>query len=112
MTKIVFLPTGEEVQPETGLKILVAAIRQKVEIRYGCAACRCGTCAVAIREGGESLSPMEEDERALLGRMGLVCDGSIRLACRAKILVAEGAVDVTVDIDFQQQYSPDRLEGR
>jgi len=105
MPKYIFLPSGTETTVDPTTKILVAAKNAKVDIRYGCASCRCGTCAVSV-EGGDNLKPMAEDERALLSRMGLVTDGQVRLACRARI--QEGSV--TVDIDFQSTYSPDQIE--
>ena len=101
MPKVIFKPSGlsSEVAPNT--KILQAAIRLKTGIRYGCASCRCGTCGVEVVGG--ALSPMRENERQLLERMRLPGDGSIRLACQARIEDGE----VVVDLDFQDRYSPD-----
>ena len=102
MAKFIFLPTGKEVGIHTGCKVLIAARQGKVAMRYGCVSCRCGTCAVRV-DRPENLQPMADDERELLKRMKLPTGGSIRLGCQAKI--ADGTV--TVDLDFQQQYSPD-----
>lgn len=103
MPKVKFLPSDKTVEVSSGTKLLVAAIRNKVPIRYGCAACQCGTCAVKI--GGEDfiLSVLEEDEKKLLAKMSLSLDGSVRLSCRARLESGE----VTVDLDFQETYSPD-----
>lgn len=87
-----------EVQENT--KLLVAATRNKVAIRFGCASCRCGTCGVAV-EGGV-LSPMRPDEKALLEKMALALDGQVRLACQTRLM----AGDLVVDLDFQDTYSP------
>jgi hypothetical protein len=46
---------------------------------------------------------MKDNERELLSRMRLPVDGSVRLACQARILARE----VDVDLDFQHTYSPD-----
>jgi len=115
-----FLPIDQSIAVEPNTKILVGAKRQKVSIRFGCAACRCGTCAVAVtlaKIPPESLAPGETDsvgtltvmkpeELALLKQMGLAQDGSVRLACQARILAGL----VTVDLDFQSSYSPDETE--
>lgn len=48
--------------------------------------------------------PMADDERALLSTMNLPTDGSVRLGCQTRI--KDGQVDV--DLDFQDEYSPDK----
>jgi ferredoxin len=101
MPQLIFQPLNVSVDVAPNTKILVAANRQKVSMRYGCAACRCGTCGVKVA-GGE-LTPMRDEERALLQRMGLALDGSVRLACQARVV--DGTT--VVDLDFQDTYSPD-----
>jgi ferredoxin len=49
-----------------------------------------------------SISPMRGDEEALLKRMNLPLDGTIRLSCQSRIVG-----DVSIDISFQDKYSPD-----
>lgn len=102
MPKVEFKPQNLTVDVDPNTKLLVAATRNKVPIRFGCASCRCGTCGVAVSGSGQ-LTPMKPDELALLTRMGLKTDGSIRLACQARIESGE----ITVDLDFQKTYSPD-----
>lgn len=104
MPTITFLPTKIKVKVDEKTKILVAALKNKIPIRYGCGACQCGTCAVEVKGAGHHLEAMLLDEKALLERMGLKVDGSQRLACRAKILSGE----LEVDLDFQESYSPDK----
>ncbi|MCX6109351.1 MAG: 2Fe-2S iron-sulfur cluster-binding protein [Proteobacteria bacterium] len=120
MPTLRFLPTEQNIVVEANTKILVGAKRQKVDIRFGCAACRCGTCAVAVslappaapapglEEAGVvgALTDMRPEEKALLKQMGLAVDGTVRLACQARIVSGT----VTVDIAFQQSYSPDETE--
>jgi ferredoxin len=103
MFSVTFLPMQVAVQVDAGTKILVAAKRAKVDIRFGCASCRCGTCGVKIVQGYEHLSAMKSDERELLSKMGLSTTGEIRLSCQAR--VERG--NVQVDLDFQNTYSPD-----
>ncbi len=102
MPKVTFLPVGKSFDCEPNTKLLVAANRNKVPIRFGCASCRCGTCGVKVAGAGE-LSPMKPDEKALLTRMNLALDGTIRLACQTRIVDGE----VAVDLAFQDTYSPD-----
>jgi len=108
MPEITFLPAGQTVSVPENTKILVAAVKHKIDIRFGCAACQCGTCGVAVTVDPEQaeLSQMEPEEEKLLDRMGLATDGTVRLACRARIV--NGKVDV--DLSFQETYSPDQLE--
>jgi ferredoxin len=103
MPRLIFDPSGVEVEASENTKILSAAIKAKVNIQYGCAACRCGTCGIRIQTTG-SVSPMEDDERQLLAKMNLETSGEIRLACRARILHGT----VRVDLGFQSTYSPDQ----
>lgn len=105
MPKVTFQPQQITVEVDPNTKILVAATRNKVKIRFGCASCRCGTCGVAV--SGGQLTKMRPDERALLERMGLPLDGSVRLACQTRVEAGE----TTVDLAFQDTYSPDDLEG-
>lgn len=105
MPQITFEPSHTEVDVEPNTKILLAARKGKVPLRYGCASCRCGTCAVQV-SNKEALSAMRPDEEALLKRIGLPLDGSVRLSCQARI-----SSDVAIDISFQDTYSPDDIEG-
>ena len=102
MPELIFEPEGIHAEVSEGTKILAAAVRAKVDIRYGCGALRCGTCAVKIDSATGSLSPMKEDERVMLSKLGLDTDGSTRMACRARI----DSGSVRVDLAFQDQYSP------
>lgn len=101
MPKVTFKPKEVSVEVDSDTKILISARKAQVPLRYGCAACRCGTCAVAVTPGA-SLTEMKTAERELLARMKLATDGTIRLSCQAKVVG-----DVEVDVSFQDTYSPD-----
>lgn len=101
LMKVKFLPADVDIEVATGKKILVAARQAKLPIRFGCAACSCGTCAVLLVKG--EASPMNEDEKAMLAKMKLPVDGSIRLSCQARMENEE----LIVDLSFQDKYSPD-----
>ncbi|MCX6117231.1 MAG: 2Fe-2S iron-sulfur cluster-binding protein [Proteobacteria bacterium] len=101
MTIVKFLPENFEFDVEDNSRILTAARRNKVNIRFGCSACRCGTCAVKVSPS-TAFAPMKDAELDLLTRMKLQIDGSVRLSCQARITDT-----CEVDISFQDQYSPD-----
>lgn len=101
MPKIIFEPGHLEAEVESGSKVLLAAKKAKAPLRYGCASCRCGTCAVEVTPPS-SLSPMRADEEALLKRMNLPVDGTVRLSCQSRIVG-----DISIDIAYQDTYSPD-----
>ncbi len=105
MPTLTFLPQKVMIEVEENVKILVAARRARVPIRFGCAACSCGTCAVSVKTSdAQTLTSMKENEQKLLSRMKLPIDGSVRLSCQARI--QSGSCEV--DLDFQDTYSPDQ----
>ena len=103
MPSILFLPMQTEVEVNENAKVLAAAIRNKIDIRYGCASCRCGTCGVKVDSSQATLLAMKDDEKNLLASMNLPTDNSVRLACRTKIQAGR----LIVDLKFQNEYSPD-----
>jgi len=101
MPKLVFKPSGKEFEVDANSKILAVACKNKVDIRFSCGACRCGTCGVLITpEPDAKVSDMKPDEKDLLERLELSTNGRVRLACQTRIM--EGTV--TVDIDYQKRY--------
>ena len=103
MAKIKFIPCNKEDEFKKTTKLLQAAIRLKTDLRFGCAVCRCGQCAVRITKGHDSLSKMKDNEIDLLKDMNLDTSGEIRLACQARI----DEQDIEVDQSFQDEYDPD-----
>lgn len=102
MPKISFLTkdggTVEVPEAREGLKLLAVAVRNKLDIRFGCSSCRCGTCAVELISG--NLSEMDADEKSLLEKIGILNEGHIRLSCKARVQDN----DATVDLNFQEKY--------
>ena len=103
MPKIIFQSVNIEIDVQPESKVLASAIRNKVPIRYGCGACRCGTCGIAVDASKAKLNPIDKDEMAMLKKIKLATDGSVRLACKTKMLSGE----LIVDLDFQDTYSPE-----
>lgn len=107
MPKVAFKPQNQSFEVEENTKLLAAATRNKIPIRFGCASCRCGTCGIKLALGEKGkVTPMKGDEKDLLTRMKLPTDGTVRLACQTRILGGE----IMVDLDFQDTYSPDQGE--
>ena len=102
MPRIEFVPDDKTVEVEDKTKILLGARRAGLPIRFACASCRCGTCAVRILEGSANLSLMKDDERKLLTRLELPTDGTIRLSCQSRV-----SGDCKVDLSFQNEYDSD-----
>jgi len=89
-----YCPEGAEIQAPAGTSICEALLDNKIEIEHACdQVCACTTCHVIVREGGRSLSEMEESEEDMLDRAwGLEPDS--RLSCQAIL----GQQNVTVEI--------------
>lgn len=104
MPEFRFLPENISIDTDANGKILAIARKAKIPIRFGCAACRCGTCAVEIIEGSQNLNEMKANERSLLEQMRLPTNGKVRLSCQARIETGH----VTVDISFQENYDPEQ----
>ncbi|MBC7530467.1 MAG: (2Fe-2S)-binding protein [Oligoflexus sp.] len=102
MPRIEFRPDNRSAEVDEKTKILLCARKAGVAIRFACASCRCGTCAVRILDGKDNLSPMKEDETKLLTRLSLPADGTVRLSCQTRIMG-----DCVVDLSFQNEYDSD-----
>lgn len=99
---VIFMPAGTRVEVDSGTKILVAARQGGVPIRFMCASLRCGTCGVKVDASSGKLSEAAPDEIAMLQRLKLPVDGSVRMSCRTRIVDGQ----VTIDLDFQDSYDP------
>ena len=102
MSVIKFIPSNHVIDAIVDMKLLVAARKNKIPIRFGCAACSCGICAIKVSEPS-ALRPMTSDEEALLRKLQVSVAGDIRLACQARMT---GAVDATVDLSFLPDVAP------
>ncbi|WP_349743515.1 ISC system 2Fe-2S type ferredoxin [Roseateles cavernae] len=89
-----YCPQGKTVTAPAGTSICEALLDNHIEIEHACdQVCACTTCHVIVREGGRTLSEMEEGEEDMLDRAwGLEPDS--RLSCQAIL----GQVDVTIEI--------------
>jgi len=89
-----YAPQGAEISAPSGTSICEALLDNNIEIEHACdQVCACTTCHVIVRQGGRSLSEMDEGEEDMLDRAwGLEPDS--RLSCQA-ILARE---DITIEI--------------
>lgn len=89
-----YCPQGKTVTAPAGTSICEALLDNHIEIEHACdQVCACTTCHVIVREGGRTLSEMEEGEEDMLDRAwGLEPDS--RLSCQAIM----GQADVTIEI--------------
>lgn len=72
-------------EAKKGESILDVAINHDISIQHACGGfCACTTCHIHVKEGGEFLSDMEEDES---DRIDFVSDlqPNSRLGCQAKV---------------------------
>jgi ferredoxin len=102
MPTLIFLPENQQYEVDADTKILAAAVRNKVNIRFGCGALRCGTCGVKVDSADGCLSPLKDDEKQMLEKLKLPVDGSVRMACRTRVVSGT----IKIDLDFQPTYSP------
>ena len=101
-----FLPQDQNVDVEAETKILAAAIRAKINLRFSCGSCQCGTCAIRIKlaSADASVSKSDAKEQAMLLDLGIEDGGQVRMACKTKII----AGTVEVDLSFQDTYDPSK----
>ncbi|HUV31615.1 MAG TPA: 2Fe-2S iron-sulfur cluster-binding protein [Acidobacteriota bacterium] len=85
MPKMLFLPTGAEVEVESGTTVLDAALDNNVRIDHNCGGnCACATCHIIVEKGYETLDPPSEDEEDMLDEAENLTETS-RLACQCRV---------------------------
>ena len=100
MPKIIILPhseacpEGAQLEVESGISVLDAALDNGIEIEHACEkSCACTTCHVYIREGYDSLEPPSDNEDDYLDRAwGL--DPDSRLSCQAVVQDEDLVVEI------------------
>lgn len=84
MPKITLQSTGQSVEGQKGQPLKQIIQDNGWAVPFACENGICGTCLIKIVSGGESLSPISEQEQMTLEAMGLN-DGQHRLACQCEI---------------------------
>lgn len=93
--EVTFAPDDKRVVAEEGATLLDVAEGHGVAIEPGCRMGVCGSDPVCIVKGMSNLSPVTNDEKATIERLGLAA-GSTRMACSARIL---GPVTVSLQTE-------------
>jgi 2Fe-2S ferredoxin len=85
MPKIRFVPPDIEIETESGVTLLDAALDNNIWIDHNCGGnCACSTCHVVIEEGFDSLNEVSEDELDMLDEVEDLTESS-RLACQCRV---------------------------
>lgn len=69
---------------ESGATMQQICDAHATEVVFGCRAAQCGACLVEVLAGAENLSPVAEDEQAILDLLAGSAD--CRLACQLTVL--------------------------
>ncbi len=86
--RVRFEPAGFEVEARPGETIMdITDANPAAEVPYSCRSATCGTCRVEVVEGGQALSPPDEDELEVLEIFGDTPD-KVRLSCQIRIVDA------------------------
>ncbi len=111
MTLVRFIDQGIETEVGVGESILQAARRAHAPEGDACGGvCACSTCHVYIEQGGELLSPAQENEEDILDKAFDVRLTS-RLGCQAKVR-GEGTVVVRISQESLAAYANEHPEAK
>jgi len=86
MPQVTFMPMNKTVEAKDDDTILDVAINEDIPIQHACGGfCSCTTCHVHVKEGGEFLSTMEEEEEDLITTADEYSQLISRLGCQARV---------------------------
>ena len=104
--EVTFEPEGKHVVAKPGMTLLEAAEAGGLPIESGCRMGMCGADPVCVKDGMENLSPISDDERSTLDRLGLATN--TRMACCARV---QGPVTMSLEPERPKQASLSRIAG-
>jgi 2Fe-2S ferredoxin len=114
MATVRFLNTDDgpvTVEVPVGTSLLEAAQRAKAPEGSACGGvCACSTCHVYVREGGNLLGDMEDEENDILDKAFAVASTS-RLGCQARI-AREGVLEVEISRESYEAYYNEHPQER
>jgi 2Fe-2S ferredoxin len=89
-----YCPQGKQLAVPAGTSICEALLENGVAIEHACdMSCACTTCHVVVREGFNSLNPLDENEEDLLDRAwGL--EPNSRLSCQAILAQQDLVIEI------------------
>jgi 2Fe-2S ferredoxin len=87
-------PQGAQLNVPAGTTICEALLDNQINIEHACdMSCACTTCHVIVREGFNSLNPLDETEEDLLDRAwGL--EPNSRLSCQAILAQQDLVIEI------------------
>lgn len=87
-------PKGAQLNVPAGTTICEALLDNQINIEHACdMSCACTTCHVIVREGFNSLNPLDETEEDLLDRAwGL--EPNSRLSCQAILAQQDLVIEI------------------
>lgn len=95
MIKLVFQPSGFEIDVSVNSRIVdVCDDNPRSEVPFSCRSASCGTCRVAVVQGGEAFPKPESDEEGVLEMFG--SEPGVRLACQLRIVRETQAITLRV----------------
>ncbi len=99
--EVTFLPQELRVLVEPNRTVLETAEGNNLPLEAGCRMGVCGADPIVILNGMENLSPISDDERSTLERLGLGANARMACMCRVK-----GAVSISLHIQDAQPAAP------
>lgn len=113
MAKVIKLdPLGTETAIKTNDNLLSGLLRSDLNILQECGARgMCSTCHVYIKEGMESLSPLNRREKRTL-EVITTCKTNSRLACQARVLGQGVIVEIPSGMYLSEITDIDELIGK
>lgn len=113
MAKIIKLdPLGTETIIATNDNLLVGLLKSELNVLQECGARgMCSTCHVYIKEGMESLSPLNRREKRTL-EVITTCKSNSRLACQARVLGEGVVIEIPDGMYLSEIQDIDTLIGR
>lgn len=113
MAKIIKLdPLGTETAIKTNDNLLSGLLKSQLNVLQECGARgMCSTCHVYIKEGMESLSPLNRREKRTL-EVITTCKVNSRLACQARVLGEGIIVEIPAGMYLSEITDIDELIGR
>jgi NADPH-dependent 2,4-dienoyl-CoA reductase/sulfur reductase-like enzyme/ferredoxin len=102
--EVTFVADGTRAVAKPGATVLEVAEANGQHIEAGCRMGVCGADPIAVKEGMENLSPVSDDERSTLERLGHA--SNTRMACCCRV---QGPVSVALTPDKESGPTPSQI---
>ena len=102
--EVTFMPDERRIVADAGVTLLELAEANGLPIEAGCRMGVCGADPIAIVDGMPNVSPISDDERSTLERLGLAANTRMACCCRIK-----GPVSVSLKPEEPSEPTPSQL---